>query len=589
MSRSSARRSSLPFGVWNGVCTEYMLQYLYLVPSILLRASVLCIRSSSLVPYCGIMNSADMLHISSFDNTPDQKLAGWVLESPGRGTLSLIVTCLFTIFLCTWAVIHPRVTRKPSRRIAHKLALFLKAIVAPEFIAVEGLQEWSQARMMVKRCEESTAGELDMVRAFYIGMLALRYRTKRGAKIIWPNQYQWLLEQHIIDWKAHQSWGLSRENIRDKSNANTTVKAFAILQVSWFVAQSIMRAVHDLPLSQLESMTLSYVPLFIATYFFWWSKPKDVLTPSVVDLPEMTKEQKEIFEHMAVDTIFDDECLKEQESWWNIWKLTARVFEKEAKDKAEEMAQKGDPGVTDDIEAQPDKSAKSNLSEERTETTKAIASQQSPLKKAATEIPPPKKTATMLSPSQRRTFPEPQSTKSQEATVQTTDISPLQSTLVEKVIRRTTTGFRTTRTTGLSGSSSKKKDRILPLYRSETVVAYWDPHVYHSKVWPFTMLFGASFGALHLINWNSVFPTMTETWLWRIAALTSIVSMLVFMQYEKVVLRFGSPLMLLSIISPVVYLMSRLVMIGGVIAAFRGMDPRIYNTYVVSTYWVHVM
>jgi hypothetical protein len=536
------------------------------------------------------MYAADISNSNSY-HTSDQNLVGWVLESPGRGTLSLIVTCLFTTFLCTWAVIHPRVTRKPSRRIAHKLALFLKAIVAPEFIAVEGLQEWSQARMVVKRCEESTAGELDIVHAFYIGMLALRYRTERGAKIIWPNQYQWLLDQHIIDWKTHQSWGLSKENIRDKSNANTTVKAFALLQVSWFVAQSIMRAAHHLPLSQLESMTLSYVPLFIVTYFFWWSKPKDVLTPSVVDLPDMTSEQKEIFEHMAVDTIFDDEGMREQDSWWNIWKLTARVFEKEAKDKAEEIAQQSNPSVIDDIEARSDKLARSRLSEQPTEATESMIPYKRPLKKAATEIVPPRRTLTRLSPSPRRTFPEPQldSTKSPEAIVQATDISSFKPTLVEKVLRRTTTGLRTTRTTGITESSSKKKDRILPLYHSEIVVAYWDPQVYHSKIWPFTMLFGASFGALHLINWNTVFPSVTESWLWRGAALTSIVSMLVFMQYEKVVLRWGGPLMLLSIISPVVYLMSRIVMIGGVIAAFRGMDPRIYETYVVSTYWVHVV
>jgi hypothetical protein len=535
------------------------------------------------------MLSANALSNKSSNN--DQRLVGWVLESPGRGTLSLIVSCLFTTFLCTWALIHPRVTRKPSRRIAHKVALFLKAIVAPEFIAVEGLQEWSQARQIVKRCEVSTDGELDMVRAFYIGMLALRYRTEGGAKVIWPNQYQWLLEQNLIDWKAHEAWGLSIENIRDKSNANTTVKAFAILQVSWFVAQSIMRAAHDLPLSQLESMTLSYVPLFTVTYFFWWSKPKDVLTPSVVDLPDMTTEQKHIFEHMAVDTIFDDEGLEEQESWWNIWKLTARVFEKEAKDKAEDMAGGRDPDVTGDIEVHSDKSVKSRLSDNATEIAGASSPQRSPLKKAATEILPHKRTLTMQTPAPRRTFTDFRypSTGPQEGTFQATDIYPHKSGLVETLIRRTTTGLRTARTTGLRESSPRKKDRVLPLYHSEKVVAYWDPQVYHSKIWPLTMLFGASFGALHLINWNTVFPTMAETWLWRGAALTSIVSMLIFMQYEKVVLRWGGPLTLLSIISPAVYLMSRLVMMGGVIAAFRGMDPKIYQTYVVSTYWVHVV
>lgn len=77
------------------------------------------------------------------DSPTAKPLVGWVVESPGRGTLSLICTCLFTIFLCTWVVIHPRVYKRRAVGRLHKIALFLKTIFAPEFIAVEGLQEWS--------------------------------------------------------------------------------------------------------------------------------------------------------------------------------------------------------------------------------------------------------------------------------------------------------------------------------------------------------------------------------------------------------------------------------------------------------------
>ena len=124
----------------------------------------------------------------------------------------------------------------------------------------------------------------------------------------------------------------------------------------------------------------------------------------------------------------------------------------------------------------------------------------------------------------------------------------------------------------------------------ETVVANWDPELYRSKFFrPVTCLFGASFGALHLISWNTEFPSQVEQWLWRAAALASIFSMLIFIQFEKVVLRWGGPLTMVSLASPAVYLLSRIVMIGGVFAAFRASDPAIYDTYVVSTYWIHVL
>lgn len=163
---------------------------------------------------------------------------------------------------------------------------------------------------------------MKLVHAFYIGMLALRYRTPQGEKVIWPNQYTWLLEQGIIDWDNHALWGLSEENLRDKSNADGTAKLLALGQVSWFVAQSIMRRVHNLPLCPLEAMTLSYVPLFAITYFFWWVKPKDILTPSVIDLPDMHSAQKSMFESMSISTAFDNEGIGKQDSTWTVWYLT---------------------------------------------------------------------------------------------------------------------------------------------------------------------------------------------------------------------------------------------------------------------------
>lgn len=35
--------------------------------------------------------------------------------------------------------------------------------------------------------------------------------------------------------------------------------------------------------------------------------------------------------------------------------------------------------------------------------------------------------------------------------------------------------------------------------KKEIVLGHWDPELYHSKLWPVACLFGASFGALHLI------------------------------------------------------------------------------------------
>ena len=454
------------------------------------------------------MNSTSTSKCSSSPSPTAQALVGWVLESPGRGTLGLIFSCLSTIFLCTWVVIHPRVYNRPLLRVLHKVSLFLKAIIAPEFIAVEGLQEWNQAQNMVKSCARSTGGCLKPVHAFYIGMLALRYRTARGEKILWPNQYTWLLEQGLIHWDDHALWGLSEENIRDKSNADGTAKLLALGQVIWFVAQSIMRSAHKLPLSQLETMTLSYIPLVAVTYLFWWVKPKDVTTPSVVDLPDMAFGQKATFEAMAVSSAFDNEGTLEQDSLWTLWRLTPRVFEKEAKEKALQEAQQKVLRVAEQKAKQ-----QHGDNSDSPYTKQAVAPKNESVEDIKEEPTPTKK----------------------------------------------------------------------------VVVAYWDPELYHSKtLWPIICLFGASFGALHLLSWHTVFPTSLEQWLWRAAALVSICSMLIFMQFEKLVLRWGGPITMISLVSPALYFLSRIVMIAGVVAAFRASDPAVYETYQVSTYWIHI-
>jgi hypothetical protein len=179
-------------------------------------------------------------------------------------------------------VIHPRVDKRESYATMHRFALFFKTLLAPEFIAVVGLQEWAQCRRTKGDCASLTGGGFKLIHAFYVRMLALRYRTPLGDRVIWPNQYTWLLEQGLIDWRDHASWVSRRETIRDKSKADSIARLVTLLQVSWFVAQCIMRTAHGLPLSQLESLTLSYIPLSGVTYIFWRHKPNDILMPSIV-------------------------------------------------------------------------------------------------------------------------------------------------------------------------------------------------------------------------------------------------------------------------------------------------------------------
>lgn len=397
--------------------------------------------------------------------TRESHLVGWTSEPQDRGTWTLIISSLSTTFLCTWVVIHPRIDRSFRHRLLHKFALLIKTIIAPEFIAVEAAQEWAQARRIVRQCSIDTNGELKLVHAFFIGMLGIRYRIIPGekgtsreyTKVLWPTQFIWLLQEGHIRWDDLQEWGLSEELINDKSNADSMAKAIALAGVAKFSIECILRVYHNLPISALESMTLGYIPLFALSYFFWWLKPKDIDTPSIIDLPFLDQEDQRTFESLELSDAFDDEGKSHQGSLSEAWRLMPRDFEQEA-------------------------------------------------------------------------------------------------------VQQEFIDMRNSR------------------YGQGRLISHWDPDLYRSKLWPVTCLFGISFGALHLVSWDITFPTVLEQWLWRVSAIISMVAMLVFMQFQKVILRWKDPVTIICMISVMLYLLSR---VGAMIEAFtslRASDPAIYRT-----------
>ena len=269
-----------------------------------------------------------MVSVNFPSPSPAKQLVGFVPESNDRGTFSLLSTCLFTTFLCTWVIIHPRVDDKRRVRIAHKFFLFLKTIVAPEFIAVEAAQEWSQARRTVQRCAKYSDQDFGMVQAFYVGMMGVHYQQAGSVRVLWPNQLEWLLEQGILHWKQI-SFALSTDALDDRSNADAMTKLFALCQVGWFVVQSVLRLIYALPLAPFESMTMAYIPLFAITIFFWWIKPKDITTSIEIQLPPMCQREENTLEALALSSKFDEQENSRRSLFSRIWSLTPRVFEKE--------------------------------------------------------------------------------------------------------------------------------------------------------------------------------------------------------------------------------------------------------------------
>lgn len=109
-------------------------------------------------------------------------------------------------------------------------------------------------------------------------MGGFRIKTKEGPLEIDGDGMIRLFESRAIPLPEIQA-----DEIEDRSKASWATKSLALVQVSWFVAQLIGRAIQHLPVTTLELFTLGVVVCAFVTYACWWHKPYDVLKPVILE------------------------------------------------------------------------------------------------------------------------------------------------------------------------------------------------------------------------------------------------------------------------------------------------------------------
>jgi hypothetical protein len=120
-----------------------------------------------------------------------------------------------------------------------------------------------------------------------------------------------------------------------------------------------------------------------------------------------------------------------------------------------------------------------------------------------------------------------------------------------------------------------------------SVITEWDANLYMTRYWPLLCILGASFGAVHLVSWKAVFPTVVEMWLWRSSALTSVVTAVLCMQFRTMSVRWEGFTSIIKIGSPLLYIISRVAMAVETFAGLRAMEVGTYMTYEIWNYWFH--
>ncbi|WXC61412.1 hypothetical protein SNK03_007287 [Fusarium graminearum] len=230
----------------------------------------------------------------------------WVSTPNVRGTLDILQSCILTLIACIYTALHLDVPKKTTWQhlLWQKFKWAIITLFAPEvavFVAAAQLRyAWilrSALRKIQKKQQESpdwtpgTYVEINLKYAFFIVMGAVRFdvhdilslndldeshcsyfknitqdrRSVRSA----PASVIWLAERgHWIK--------VRKQDIDDKSKANTIQKALVLIQVLWMVTQCIARRINDLPVSLLEIHTIVHVVCAVFLYACWFEKPLDV-------------------------------------------------------------------------------------------------------------------------------------------------------------------------------------------------------------------------------------------------------------------------------------------------------------------------
>ncbi|KAK3313239.1 hypothetical protein B0H66DRAFT_578353 [Apodospora peruviana] len=245
--------------------------------------------------------------------TPIGTTTSWQPEPNGRGTFSLVFSCIVTLTLCVWSALHLNVPAENTslrKRFIEKTKWVLYGIFAPELVVATAAAQYTVARWLMKEIEKdakyrgaehnmTTAGPnrpsshtWDMTQCFYAVMGGFAadspwvdFRSREA-----PAASDSIRKRVVVTPEGIRLLSflgrlpqIQESQIEDKSKADWMAKAIICMQAGWMVVQVLGRAIKQMPVSLLEVNTCGHVACALAIYLLWWSKPLDIQVPTVLD------------------------------------------------------------------------------------------------------------------------------------------------------------------------------------------------------------------------------------------------------------------------------------------------------------------
>jgi hypothetical protein len=241
---------------------------------------------------------------------------GWENEPAGRGTWSILWTCLATLWICAYSVNRYDVQIRPIG-LGLKILCFLQTLIAPEYTCYMALQDFLEANKLKswikQRKDIEGSAKWTLRHSFFFAMGGVTYyrydESKHSDLLSWShaanddegNEMRIFTQEKCIEYVTrYRSLPalISDGRIAAFSKSSWLLSLIAILQTSCTALQGVTRASLGLGTAPLELLTISYIPVFLATAILCWKKP--LLEASVLTIP-VTSQFDDRFRNLEPD------------------------------------------------------------------------------------------------------------------------------------------------------------------------------------------------------------------------------------------------------------------------------------------------
>jgi hypothetical protein len=205
------------------------------------------------------------------------RIDGWVAQPNSRGSLEIIWTSLFTIFICTFTLLCLNVPAPNDTNWAitgRKLFWMALSIFGPEFVLTAACGQLGTAQESVKAFQELGFPQWSVRHGFFADMGGFLFVPRDGQPFpITSKHLHWLVSQKYLAFPD-----ITQKEIMDKSKQDTVAKLISCFQIGYLIVQCLGRAGQRLAITTMELSALAIVVCSIMTSLCWLRKPTDVMT-----------------------------------------------------------------------------------------------------------------------------------------------------------------------------------------------------------------------------------------------------------------------------------------------------------------------